>query len=406
MPLADDYTAILNFALHWRAQPTLGARLLYLLAAQDGDYKLLFDHAVVAIDLGLSGRLHLGVYVLVGDLLLLVVAWVLWVHTAPAEFALSRRLLLFAPVSFLLFQLNYAETLNWAMGGLQNLSVIAFAFLAIHLLLRADSRRQVAACAAALVACGANANGFLLLPIGAYLLVRGRAWTTLVLWCSVFTAMAAAYLYRFTAFPKHLVSLGSLLHFALSFVGGGVENMRGRPMAGASVVLGLAMLLYLAFALSRGIRRDTAFAFYASLWILLTAALVTLGRSGFGAEIALSGRYKIYSDLLLVFAYLFAIAQRSHASAGRQPMRRLSFAVLFTAIAMCAASDVAGMRLLQQRREQQRQHIAVYLKSGGAAPPMQDTAISLHTAPSGIELAARDTLNATRAEGIYALPSR
>lgn len=401
IPLADDYTALLKFATEWRFLPTLPQRFLHLLAAQDGDYKLLLDHAAVALDMALTGRIHLAAYLLLGNLLLLVVLWTLWQSTTPNEPVLWRRLLLFTPVTFLLFQLNYAETLDWAMGGLQNLAVIAFAFLSLHLLLR---NSIPAASIAAILACCGSANGFLLLPIGTVLLLRRRNWSMLLCWCASFAIAAAAYLYRLDILPKKRVGLPALLHFLLSFLGGGVENMSGKPIAGASLMLGLALLLFLAYVFFRRIDRAAPFAACACIWVLLTAALVTLGRSGFGANFALSGRYKIYADLLLVFAYLFALTLRRRRTGPGHTGKSLFTAALLGSIAMCIASDIAGVHLLQQRRARLQADIATYLRSNGTASPMQDTSAPPHVGYTPIEIAARDILNAARAQGIYTLP--
>lgn len=401
IPLADDYTALLRFALVWR---TSSSQFLAFIAAQDGDYKLLLDHAMVVLDLSATHNLHLGLYLLFGNLFPLLVGWTLWKHTASSEAILWRRVLIFAPVTFLLFQLNYAETLNWAMGGMQNLSVISFAFLAIHLLLRRKPVCDLAASIAAMVACCGSANGFVLFPIGAYLLLSRRAWLSLTGWTAAFITIAAAYLYRISIYPKRRTSPAELLHFALSFLGGGVETMRGKPIAGASVLLGTLLLLFLAFAFSKRIDRDAPFAFYSCLWVLLTVCLVTLGRSGFGIQIALSGRYKIYSDLLLVFAYLFVLALRNRRAGTWHGIKGIVAVAMLAAIAMCLGSDLAGARLLQERREKLREGVAVYLRSGGTIPPMQDTSVPPHTAYTPIEIAARDLLNAARSSGIYQLP--
>lgn len=404
IPLVDDYMALLRFALVWRSLPTLSQRLSLQAAAQDGDYKLLLDHAVVALDLSVTGRLHLGFYLLLGNSFLLLILWLLWKHTIPQERVLWRRVLLFSPVCFLLFQLNYADTLNWSMGGMQNLSVIAFACLAIHLLLQAKRASVMLSSVAMMLACCGSANGFLLFPIGGYLLVRRRAWAMVVCWCGAFLLALGAYLYRFQVLPKKQIGSLGLLHFALSFAGGGVESMSGKPVAGASVVLGALLLLFFAFAFWRRADCSAPYISLMCVWVLLTAALVTVGRAGFGINIALSGRYKIYSDLLLIFAYLFAISLWRRDA----PLRgntRVAFAVaLFASVAMCISSDLVGGRLLEQRRERLQQGIALYLRSGETVPPMQETAAPPHTGYTEIEIATRDILKAALAQGIYYLP--
>ncbi len=399
IPLIDDYTALLRFGLEWRSLPAAAGRAVLLLRAQDSDYKLWLDHVCVAADMLLTGRLHLGVWVWVGNLLPMVLLWLLWRHTATGERRMWRRMMVFAPVPFLLLQLNYAETVNWAMAGLQNMGVITLSLLAIDLLLREKRGADVLACAAAVGALAASANGFLLLPVGAWMLLRRRAWVMAGVWCGLLVGLAFVYQAGFVLSPKRAVGPVALVRFLLSFAGGGVEAMRHQPVANASVVLGALLLGVLSVFFARRVDRGTPFAFWACVWVLLTAVLVTAGRAGLGSQGALAGRYKIYCDLLLVFAYLFAVGL-----ARESPRARVGYGlVLATAVGMCAASDVAGCRLLGERHHELVAGAEQYRESDGALPPLrypEEPGMGM----SGTERAARDTLTQAEREGVYRLP--
>ncbi len=399
IPVADDYTALLGFGLRWQGLHSAGGRALLLLRVQDGDYKLWLDHLCVMADLLVSGRVHIGLWVWAGNLLLLVIAWLLWRHTLRSERVLWRRVLGFAPVTLLLFQLNFAETVDWAMAGLQNLGVIACALLAIHLWLGQSRAAAACGCAVACVAVAASANGFLLLPIGAWLLWRRRAFALLASWCVLFAGMAAGYHDGLHLAPKHAVSAGQFLQFVLAFAGGGIENMHHLPLAGASLVLGSFLLLLLVILLRRSAMRASPFAFWGCVWVLLTAVLVAAGRAGFGPEIALAGRYKIYCDLLLVFAYLLALGD------GVAPPRLwLRSAVVLGAAGMCVASGVAGERFLHARHDELLAGAERFRRSGGAVAPLRFPE-EPHAQTSDMETMTRLILLASEQTGMYALPA-
>ena len=129
IPILDDYHAVLGFSLHLVQLHSAQDKLLYVIAAQHDEYKLIFEHAVMAAQLALVHHISISFLVTLGNLMLLPIAYACWRNYFAGKSDLRIRLALFLPISFLLFQLNYAETLDWSMGSLQNVAVIAFAFL-------------------------------------------------------------------------------------------------------------------------------------------------------------------------------------------------------------------------------------------------------------------------------------
>lgn len=125
-PWQDDYSAILGFGLDYERMPTLGSRLAFIVASQHVAYKLIFEHCLLALQLALLGHVNFEFLVVAGNLFLLGIAVAVWKMCLPGEKNLHTRLLAFVPVSFLFFSLNYSETTDWAMAGLQNLPVIFF----------------------------------------------------------------------------------------------------------------------------------------------------------------------------------------------------------------------------------------------------------------------------------------
>jgi hypothetical protein len=131
VPYQDDYDAIIAFAVRYGQLPTLKAKVLEIATVQHNEYKLGFEHFIVAAELELTHHLNFTFLTVLGDLFLLPLGYLLWRTYQQDERGLDRRLLAFLPISLLFFSLTYWENLNWATTGLQNTPVVLFSLLAI-----------------------------------------------------------------------------------------------------------------------------------------------------------------------------------------------------------------------------------------------------------------------------------
>ena len=170
-PQADDYGAVLHYLNGFVTTQGAHARLVYFFSAQHFQYKVLFEQALFLADLRLTGQVDFALLQRCGDLFVLLTAIVLWLLFRPTRTTLPSRLLLFAPVVFLVFAPGYEETLDWTMGALQNLPVIFFSFLCLYLLRFERRWAFVVACLSLICAIASSGNGFFLAIVAfAYLL--------------------------------------------------------------------------------------------------------------------------------------------------------------------------------------------------------------------------------------------
>ena len=73
----DDFQAIVSFVLIFKQLPSLGSKMLFIVAAQHDEYKLIFEHAIVAVQIALLGRIHFDLLILLAHLALLGILWLL-----------------------------------------------------------------------------------------------------------------------------------------------------------------------------------------------------------------------------------------------------------------------------------------------------------------------------------------
>ena len=372
VPYLDDYEALLDFLNQITELKSAGARASYFLGAQFNEYKLFFGHAVAWLQFAFLGHTDLRVLSAIGNGFVLLLAILLWRMFLPDHENLALRTALFIPISYLLFQLGYSDTLNWAMPSLQNLPVLVFSLGTIYLLVRGSRRAFCVALIGLILAISASGNGFVVIPVGVLILALSRHYVRLVSWLIVSAGSVAAYAYHYNLMSSqsrlHHSVLETVLHlrplYVIAFMGSAAA-LPGRYHLGVMLPISLGLLLCAYFIVLgiRGYPRRNPAVSYCILFLLLTAIGVAGIRSDFGISQSLESRYAIYSALFLIFAW-FSIVEEflQHQNL---PLRRNGVflsAVLITVL-FCLVMDLKGWRNLKQRNLELVSGMAAYERS-------------------------------------------
>ena len=427
-PFQDDYHAVLEFGGDCAQLNSVKDKVRLVASALHTEYKLVFEHAVIAADLVLTRRIDFSFLQLAGDVFLLPIGWLLWLVYGERKCGVRARLVRFLPVSLIFFGLAYWETLNWAMAGLQNLPVVFFSLLSIYLLAGRDGfvvqpmdRRRVEslgfpplaqeqerakdgapqgcgwACVAGALAAFSSANGFLVAVVGAWILLRKRAYWAGVGWGASFVIPLAAYLYHYVKVPRQVSGLYYVARplEVFAFLGMAVGSFWGALMAG------FAIAAVVVWALRAGYVRENPVGVYWTIWILLSALPVAWVRGSTGVVIA--SRYSIYSCLMLVFCYAFladrATAKGREAAPGHGWARVFYPAALVAATAFCVVKDVEAYEKLGARSEMIRAGMEHYRQNPEVNSPLID-AFVIKDVP-GEEQYERQELTRAIESGIY-----
>ncbi len=400
VPYQDDYAVILSFASDYHLLPTLQSKLLAAATTQNNDYKLAFVHFVVATEMAIVGHLNFGFLVILGNLLLLPIAYLLWHTYRPDERSLRRQLIEFLPISALFFALTYWETVNWAAPSLQNLSVILFSLLAIGMLSSKDDSpsptRLLVGCASGILAALSSANGFLLAPVGLLMLLRQRRIAASLVWSGGFLIPIAVYLYHYVPYHEsfqrlHHTSLISKVGYLFAFMGCAI------PFRWPAALLGIAIFGVFSLAVYSRFEQVKPVPFYFTLWILGTAVLVGWLRG------TIESRYSIYSILLLIFCYSFLngyLSTRFSFAAGR----RFYLACVVVAVGFLILGDLNANKHLSARRRMILAGLSHYRDNPELNSPTIDPLVADYK-PDEPEF-ERVVLSRVIEQHLYALPKR
>jgi hypothetical protein len=403
VPFQDDYDAILTFTVGYNQLPTFGKKLIDIATAQHNEYKLGFEHAILASEVELTGHLNFAFLTALGNLFLLPLGYLLWRTYQVDERDLNQRLLAFLPISLIFFSLTYWENLNWTTTGLQNIPVILFSLLALYLLLPSKGStpgrpRLLLACLSAALAAFTSANGFLLGPVGLLILLPRRAYARSLLWCASFVLPLAAYLYHYTSLvhPADAASYVTRPLFFLAFMGCGAV-----PFRWPAALLGMWILRVLWLAVRYRFDQTNPVGFYFTVWIVATALLVAWVRGAI--SFAIGSRYCIYSTLVLIFCYSFL----SRYLPNRWPTfnrRRFYLACCVLAASLCFLADTYAYQKLGARRQMGLSGIERYR----ANPEVNSPLIDQHVMQSFPQEQAYEQRALTDAiqKHIYTLPQK
>jgi hypothetical protein len=380
LPLLDDYDAVLGFLNQLAQVKGAAAKFWFFLGAQHNEYKIFFGHGIAWAQYDALGHVNFSAICVLGDFAVAVLALILWSMFLPEQKDLGKRLTYFVPASWLIFQLEYYETLNWAMPSLVTLWVIVFSLGAIGCLLRPSRMSYAGAVVLYVLAISSLGNGFLLLPVGLLILVMQRQRARAVGWLVISAVNIAAYAYHYNFHSsqaiysaqshQHGSVFATLLHlrpdYLLAFLGNAAAIGGASPTyAAISIVLGLILLSVFAWMARRGYAKKNPAIAYSVLFLLLTAVGVAGLRSDFGLTQSLSSRYTIYGALALIFAWIMVVEEFLQKRGGPIVNNNPYVAMTGVAVLFGLCMDYVGNANLSRRENDAKIGMAAYERTAG-----------------------------------------
>ena len=353
LPFLDDYTSVLQFLLQWKQEHGV-QHLVQILTSQHNEYRLMFENVFFGLQYALLGHTDLRALAMLGDLFVIPIFAVLsfiWRQGGTAR----EQLVWFVPVSWILFQLQYASSLNSAMAPLQNLPVVFFALLCCSMAARPGWWTFAGAVASLALCIGSSGNGLFLLPVVGLLFLQQRRYRHFALWLLAGIAFCLIYFhgYNFGASQSHADKslLSSFKHlspaYGLAFLGSIAAKANPLPAIAFGALL---VAMFLVATWQRLFRQNPAL-YYSALFFFVTAFAVSGLRSDLGLVSALGSRYRINSTVLVILIYFYLVQQFKPER--WRPFVQAPLAILLglALIGFDLLSDQGGQKFLLTRRQ-------------------------------------------------------
>lgn len=355
LPFADDYDSILRYLVLWKHE-SLRLRLVQILTYQHNDYRCMVENAVVGFQYSLLGHANLTALCIIGNLLVVPVFGALYLIWRERGRQRTYSALAFVPVSWLVFQLQYEGTVNFATSGLQCIPVVLFALLTCVFATKPGRLAFAAALSSFVLCVGSYANGLFLIPIGILVYLQRKEYRKLAGWCltSMIAVIVYFHNYDFTVEQStvHLNNnvLGILQHvspvYAAAFLGSTAAVRDPIP----AIVIGVLFAgVFIAATLERLYIHRPAF-YFSSMFFIITALAASGLRSQFGVVQALDSRYRINATVVLVLLYLYAADKCNEFRVTRTVVITGRGAMAVLLVAFNVTSNYTGSRFLVARR--------------------------------------------------------
>ena len=360
LPFADDYDSVLQYLLKWQSERGF-QHIVQIFTAQHNEYRLIFENAIFGIQYELLGHTNLEALSILGDLFVIPLVLVLYLIWRDLGIKGDFALLGFIPTSWIVFQLQYASTLNCAMNPLQSVPVILFMLLTCWLAVR-PGRVAFAGCVVSLLLCiSSSGNGLFMIPIGGLIFLQRKQYSRLSIWLAISAAMCAVYFAGYSVRASspdadHGV-LSSVRHISLGYGAAFLGSIATKTNPAPAIALTVILVIVFLLATHDRLYQKNPALYYASMFFFATGLAVSGIRSDRGLITALGSRYRINSAVLAVLLY-FYLADKFREVRVQRP-------VLITSL--CAAgiilagftyeSDKGGENLLLLRRQKVRSAI-------------------------------------------------
>ena len=353
LPFNDDYNAVLTFLLKWNAASGW-SKLAVLWTHQHNEYRLAFQNVIYALQYEALGRVAMKPLTVLGDLLVLPLFGMLWLLWRRCGLPFRYTFLAFVPAAWILFQLQYASTLNCVMAPLQNVAVLVFTLAVFHFGTQQSWRSFWTGMVAIVLAVASSGGGLFVGPVLCLFFLQKRAWTRLLIAAGLSALLGFAYMHG-KPIHEHDPNQGDFSSFihqiSLPYGAAFLGSIAAKSNPGPAVLFSCILFALFLWATKSRLDKQNPGMYYVTLFFFIQGLAVSCLRAPRGLASALGSRYRINSAVLTILLYFFLAEKLRDIKVGY--WFKVSGMVLMGLVLVVfnLASDKAGNNLLIERRD-------------------------------------------------------
>lgn len=319
-PINDDYQAVLDFINKIIATDSISEKVK-LLFSQHNEHRIVYDRIWTIISYKLQYNVDFNFLAFIGNLSLLGIAVIFYKRFS----LLQKPLLLFVPVTVVLFNVSSWENMTFAMAALSNFTVYLFVLISLGFITSntLDKKRNLyLAFLFLFLAAMTQGGGLFLVPISLVILVYKKEYKNVIIYGVLSVLLLTLYFYQYQKPPQSMGIVDSIsefkfdiILFVFSFLGNAfnyylVYNNPIYSIHFAMVIGALFFLLFLYITYTKYYKKNL-FVYSLMLLLVMSACITAVSRISFGIETSGASRYRINGIIFFIALYYWFIETRN-----------------------------------------------------------------------------------------------
>lgn len=311
-PINDDYY-MLDFVNQYVSANSFMERVKLMLSFSN-EHRIVYTRFWTLMTYWINGSVNFTQMAVVGNLGLIAVALVF--YKKFKEY--STNILLFLPVTVLLFNMASWENMTFGMAILANVMIILLMlcnlyFLTVSIL---KPKHLLFAILFFIAAALTHGAGMFLLPVGIFILYRRKEYKKLAIYFLITIVPVILYFYglqRVGSIPlmDFLYDYkGRAIIFLFAFLGNAfnyfmIHSDQAPESVGITSIIGFALFCLFLYITKLGYYKKNLFNYSIMLLVLIVACVTTYSRVSSGVVMAGASRYRIFGVIFVIALYFW-----------------------------------------------------------------------------------------------------
>jgi hypothetical protein len=360
-PINDDYLAVLDY-LNQHLYTGSYKEKISLLFSQTNEHRIVYDRVWILLTYKLFGTVNFTVLAFIGNLSFIALAAVFYRKFRDY----NRNIILFLPVSVLLFNMAFWENITFAMAVMANITVVVFMLLNMHYLTVSTLKTKHIVFAALffIAAILTQGGGLFLLPVSIFILARRKEYKKGAIYAALTIIPAILYFHNLQR-PVNVTLLdflydykGRAVIFVFGFLGNAfnyfmIHSDQAAESVGVTSIIGFGLFCLFLYITKTGYYKKNLFNYSIMLLVIVIACVTAYTRLYMGTVTASASRYRIYGALFVISLYFWYIET--------YPVQKKQlWAVLLCSIAYYLGINLTHYEYLSHRERQTLTGILFY----------------------------------------------
>lgn len=315
VPINDDY-ALLDFINKYVTTSSFYEKVK-LIFAQHNEHRIVYDRIWTIISYKTSGNLNFTLLALIGNLSLIGITVIFFKKFKK----LGKELLLFLPITVIIFNISNWENITFSMATLSNFTVIYFALMSLYFLCSdtfLSKKNLFLSVLFFILAVLTQGGGMFLFPLSLLILIYKKEYKNVMIYLALSLPIIFIYFYDYTSpgsigFTASIVEYNfKIIPFIFAFLGNAfnyylIYSDNINQSSNTAIFSGIVLLILFFYITYKQYYKQNLFIYSVLLFFIISACATSVSRVSFGIDAAGASRYRINGIIFVVAIYFWLI---------------------------------------------------------------------------------------------------